>query len=456
MADIRKTLIANRKGISLLEVLMVVGLMTVLATGAAQLFDDWFKKSVNRKVAAEMTDLHDAAERFVILNMERILDDYIPNENDVAEIDVDELIDRDFLPADFVSRNSFNQEMRIVIRNAGDDTVKGTAVEVLVLGDDRNNRDSRMHDTRLFDAALSGGPKLGLISAMNMGPNCCNGNIQSAYGEWSVPLSDFSSVYNRVPDINYGGYMASYGRVSMSDTNNQDYLYRVEMPNHPHLNRMMTNMDMNHYDIVNAGVVVSDNMSVRNNVTIKGNASTGAVSPYVLAVGNNFSGSSMNVTSEGERKGELIVYGDADNNTFDFEIVNGLTMSGSGGAVVTTSAQVGTVTKMGEGVFETLNVNGGQFHAGDLVAVTTQVFGSVHTNFLQTAGANVGSINAPHAVVGVGNVTGTTTFNGETLSQSIEGKSAVSAGSVRATNVYAIENMSRCETGCPTLSTGEW
>lgn len=452
-----RQIIRNRKGISLLEVLMVIGLMTALATGAAQLFDDWFKKSINRQVASEMMDLHNTAEKFVILNMERVLDDYIPNEGNVAEIDIDELIDRDFLPADFVSRNSFNQEMRVIIRNAGDDTVKGTAVEVLVLGDDRNGKDSRMFDKRLFDAALSGGPKLGLISAMNMGPNCCNGNIQSAYGEWSVPLSDFSSVYTRTADINYGGYMASYGRVSMTDTNNEDYLYRVEMPNQPHLNRMMTNMDLNNYDVVNAGVVVSDNMKVGRNVVIEGQAASGAVSPYVLAVGNAFSGNTMAVTADGDRKGDLIVAGDADNSTFDFDIKNSLALPSASGSVVTTNANVGRVDNINEGVFGVMTVNGSHFHAGDLIAVDTQIYGTVQTNFLQTAGTrDIRAINAPHAVVGVSNISGATTLSGETLSQAVEAKSNSTVGSVYATKVYAIDNMSRCDSGCPTVSSGDW
>jgi len=346
--------VTNRKGLSLLEVLMVVGLMTALATGAAQIFDDWFKKSVNRKVATEMADLQNAAEQFVILNMERVIEDYIPNEGNVAEIDIDELIDRNFLSEKFVSRNSFNQEMRVVVRNAGGDTVKGTAVEVLVLGDDRGGRDSRMSDNRLFDAALSGGPKLGLISALDMkGGNCCDGNIQSAYGEWSVPLRHFSSIYSRIPDINYGGYMASYGRISRTETNSEDYLYRVKIPDRPYLNRMMTNMDMNNYDIVNAGVIVSDKMDVGGNLKIDGQASSsGAVSPYVLAVGNSFFGNDMEITStpKGDQKGDLIVAGDMDNSTPDFVISGDAILPSATGVVVTKNASVNRVENMVEGL----------------------------------------------------------------------------------------------------------
>lgn len=446
-----KHMIHNRKGISLLEVLLVIGLMTALATGAAALFDDWFKKSVNRKVATEMTDLHSAAEQFVILNMDYVIDDFVPNEDDVAEIDISELIDRDFLPADFTPRNSFNQEMRVIVRNAGDDTVKGTAIEVLILADDRDGRDSRMSDSRLFDAALSGGPKLGLISAANMGPNCCNGNIQSAYGEWSVPLSEFLTVYNRTPETDIGGYMASYARVSMQDINNGDYLYRVEMPNDPHLNRMQTNMDLNNNDIVNAGVVVSDNMRVTGDATLEGRAASGAVSPYVLAVQDSFAGNAMTVTANGDSKGDLIVNGDTNGSTHDFSITGNVTLPAATGAVVTSAATVNIVEGMSAGVFDTLNVRGSQFRAGNIVTVTSAIDGNVQTSFLQTAGAQVGTVTARrNAVVGVANVTGNTSLSNSLISGGgVAINGASNSNRLIANETMAIGRMIHCGSGCP-------
>lgn len=445
-----KKAFSNRRGVSLLEVLLVVMLMTALATGAATMFDDWFKKSVNRKVATEMRDVQEAAEQYVVLNMNDVVGQ-VPDEGDVAELDIATLINRDFLPPGFVARNSFNQSIRVLMRNAGDDTVKGTTIEVLAVGDDRNGIDSRMVDSRLFDAALSGGPKLGLISAADMGTYCCNGNIQSAYGEWVVPLSDFSAVYNRTPDVTQGGYMAAYGRVSMQDVNNENYLYRVDMPDDPHLNRMMTNMDLNNNDIVNAGVVVSDNMNVGGNAVLEGRAASGAVSPYVLAVQDNFTtDSTMTVTADGDNKGDLIVAGDTDGATADFTVTGNMALPADASSIVTSASTVNVLQNMDSGVFEVLTVNGSAFQSPQIIAVTTSIDGNVQTSFLQTAGAEVQDITAVNAVVGITDVSNATTLTGSVVTENaIAVEGATNAGALNATNILGIDNLIYCGTGCP-------
>gem|GEM_PF-5033339 len=106
-----------------------------------------------------------------------------------------------------------------------------------------------------------------------------------------------------------------------------------------------------------------------------------------------------------------------------------------------------------------MTINGSQFHAGKLIAVHTQISGdSVHTNFLQTAGAKVDTIATPNAVVGISEVSGDTRLeDGNLDTQAIEASGDVKAGSVLASKIYAIKNLSRCGgdvsagLGCPTL-----
>lgn len=442
--------VKKQNGLSLLEVLLAITVMTVIMTGIAQIFDDWFKRSINQKVATEMLDLQDAAEQFVKLNHERMRTVEVPDVGDVNEVDIADLIDGGFLSPDYRARNSFGQGLRVLIRNVNDTTVGGVAIEVVTVGDDING-DNRMVDGRLFDAALAGGPKLGLVSDMNLGPNCCNGNIQSALGEWSVDLSDFSSLYNRTPDINHGGYMAAYGRVSLNDDIDERYLYRVEIDGRDHLNRMMTNMDMNQQDIINAGTVVSDSMNVSGDATLNGNQTNGFSSPYVLSVGNNFEGSNLAITRKGDAKGDLIVQGDDDNATYDLDVSGNFALPSGTGSVITSGATVNIVQNMGSAAFDVMNARGGSFNAGSLVAIESQVQGDVQTTFLQTSSADVATLTAANAVTAVTNVTSAdTSIQGNLDSNNnLAVQGAANINGALGVEAVSIRTLSSCGSGCP-------
>lgn len=440
-----------QKGLSLLEVLLVVGVMSVFVTGAAQIFDDWFKRSINQKVASEILELQDAAEQYAKLNHEYILNDNVSDVGDIAELNIADLIDGGFLATNYRARNSFGQSMRVIVRNVNDSTIGGVALEVLTVSDDWGGNDSRMANGRIFDAAVAGGPRMGIISAADLGDNCCDGNIQSIHGEWVVDLSDFTSVYNRTPDIDRGGYMAAYGRVSLNDDIDDRYLYRVEVEGRDHLNRMMTNMDLNANDIVNAGTVVSDNMAVQGNVELSGNETNGFASPYVLSVSNNFLSDSLNIRRDGDSKGDLIVQGDDDNATADLSVTGNFNMSATNGNVVTTRGNVNTVTNMESGVFETMNARGGAFNAETIVSQNTIVNGNVQTTFLQTSAADAQNITAANGVTAVTNVSGVnTTISGNldnNNNMAVQGGATL--GRVLGVDNVAIETLGSCGTGCP-------
>lgn len=440
------------RGFSLLEVLLAIGVMTVLVTGAARIFDDWFKQSVNRKVASETLELQNAAEKFVKLNMDLVTDTMVTSPGSISEISMAELIDRDFLSEGYVPRTSFNQSLRVFIRRADDDTVGGTAIEVITVGDNLNNRDSRMLDKRLFDAALSGGPKMGLVSAADLGVNCCNGNIQSAYGEWSIPLNRLAGLYSPNPTVENGGYIASYGRVSLDDAKDDIYLYRVEMPNRPELNRMMTNMDMNQRDIFNAGTVVSDNMAVSGSALLEGRETSGFSSPYVLAVSEGFEGvGHLNISPNGDNKGDLIVIGDDNTSSFDLDVRNNVNLLNANGLAQTRNANVTTVQAMSSAAFVDTNIRGVGFSASRVATQTTQVSGNMNqVNVLQTSLANVDSLNTGSAIIAVTDVESTeTALGGNLVSQNnVAVQGGYSANRIDSGGNASIRSLS-CGNGCP-------
>ena len=103
-------------GFSLLELLLSVVVLATLFAGATVLFDDWFKRSIDRKVAREMKQLQVVAEEYVRLNFDTILTTNIPNLNDVAEINIANMIAQGFLPPIYIAENSYKQSIRVFVR----------------------------------------------------------------------------------------------------------------------------------------------------------------------------------------------------------------------------------------------------------------------------------------------------------------------------------------------------
>ncbi len=419
-------------GFSLLELLLAIGIMSILTMGAARIFDDWAKSSVDRKVASEMVKFQDAAEAYVEFNFNDILINDIPNVGDIVEIGLDDIEDGGFLPENFRPYNSYQQQLKVVVRHVSDNGINGSVFEILTLGENKLGSNSQMADKRLFNAASIGGPRLGVVSDLDLGSECCRNNIQSVYGEWSVSLSDFMSVYNVSPNDN-GGYMAGYGRISVVAEKDSPYLYRVEISDQPHLNKMNTNLDMNGHDIINGGVVVSDNANA-NTAEFQGQETNSAQSAYVLSVVNDMDiNGDMEVLAGDTNKGDLYIRGD-DTVDNDF-IVNGelktyidggdinfSDIADPSGNVSAANIFASNVTEMGNGVFDTMEISAGGLQAGNIYTLNTISQNNISANTLQTSSAqNIDTITAG------GVAAGSTNFNPGTIDLSAD---IVAAGSV--------------------------
>lgn len=99
---------------------------------------------------------------------------------------------------------------------------------------------------------------------------------QGAYGGWSLPLDNYQSPGS--------GHLASLLAFTSAGANNE-YLYRVTVPEQPTLNQMRTALDMGANDINAAGNVRAAGVSVQN-----------ASSDPMVAVGN----ASMSYTNAGK------------------------------------------------------------------------------------------------------------------------------------------------------------
>jgi len=446
----------KQNGFSLLEALLVVVILSITVLGISAMFNEWLAQSIDNKVGREMVKIQNISEDYIQLNFDDTLST-IPNNGDIIEIDIQDLKDNDALDDSYIAQNSYQQEIRIFARNlsvAGGDNI----IEVISVGESPNGDDARMKNGRLFRAATSGSSKLGVISALDTGANCCEDNIQNIHGLWQVSLADFNAFYNSDADIDNGGYIAAYGRIVNNPISyNDDYLYRVETGN-VGSNRMNTNLDLNGNSIIGEGVLTADNIIIAGDTEIQGNTSNVLDLPYKFAVLDNFAvGQNMLIRASGNTlKGRLTIDGNT-NGTSDFIVTDTLTIENgegaNGGLISATNlavsgdsdvAQSATFNAMAFGNGSTLqagryftsrvrtqNIKANSVLTNEVNNVTTMTSaGEVLTTRLNTGDLNVrGNVNARSGV----------NMNGNTNTIS---------GTANAQNTLRINHMSRCGGGC--------
>lgn len=447
----------SQKGFSLLELLLSIGVVVTLFVTVSVVFDDWFKDSIDRKAAREIQRLHDAASEYVELNIDTIITNDIPNVGDVDEIAIADLIAQGFLPAGYGAINSYRQNMRVFVRNLAQNTINGDAVEVISLSDG-----NQIEDNRLFSAASNAEPSIGIISNLNINATCCNGNIQSISGSWSIPLTAAyfgGAVFPTLPTPNAnGGYIAAYNIVSSSNLLTSNYLYRNNVPTDPDLNKMETNLILSNTDITNAGYIVSDSTDVTGNVDFSGLEPNGTTaSAYVLAVRDNLTiGQDLNVIDNGDPlKGNVTIEGD-EGVGIDFNVtgvMNVNTNAGVGGNVAANIIDTDNISIANSAQFGLLNNNNASLVAGNIYTTNAEFTNSVTADVLQVINsANINAVDSDTAVTGT---TFVTNPGGLSVPPTIDvGNNMTSASTINTNNINVnttanITRMTRCRSGCP-------
>ncbi len=400
-------LLKHTHGFSLIEALLAISVLSVMILIIFSVTNNWADNNRDIKAAQNMIELHSAAERYAELNFNTLTQTggTLANIDDVQEITVNDLVALNLLPAGYNSTNVNGQNMRIFLRNASSITTYGTALDVLILNDGpiiKNNR--------LIRTATLGGSRLGMSSALNISATCCVGNIQNLSGIWSLPLSAFSSpatTYTQAPTIT-GGYLAAYSRIVNENNIHNDHLMKTNTGVFNEPNRMKTNLDMNQYDLINVSSIVADSLEVSGNATFEPFANSAFTSSYILAVNDNFTSDSMDITfGTNENKGYLNI----DNKfTVDNDLDVRLNNITKGGIVNTENLNMDDLSIDGQIITENANIkdliiqsksaggNGGNMNtqnikfARDLEANSMQIEKTGDLNKIHTESAIVGYI----------------------------------------------------------------
>lgn len=147
------------------------------------------------------------------------------------------LLNGGYLPAGFSATNVFGQTWLLQVLQPTPNTLQALVT---------SQGGRPITDTRqLVQIAAQAGAQGGFVPypGQNGDPTMVASNAYGAYGAWQVPLANYTNPGS--------GRLASLLAFTGTQANN-GYLYRVQVPGHPELNRMQTSIDMGGNDVNNA------------------------------------------------------------------------------------------------------------------------------------------------------------------------------------------------------------
>lgn len=153
------------------------------------------------------------------------------------------LVNGGYLPAGFSATNVFGQTWLLQV-------LQPTPNNLQALVTSQGGR--AITDTRqLVQIAAQAGAQGGFVpyAGQNGDPTMVSSRAYGAYGAWQVPLANYTNPGS--------GRLASLLAFTGAQANS-GYLYRVQVPGHPELNRMQTSIDMAGNDVNNARRVTAN------------------------------------------------------------------------------------------------------------------------------------------------------------------------------------------------------
>lgn len=284
-------------GFTLLELLLSVGVTSLIVMGVYQIAEDSVLTTVNRNEATYYKKVHEAAVSYVKTNFDEIWvtglgevtdstlplvsngDSYgIAVNNTGAPVPPMYLKDpvKGTLPAAFPDVSPSGRQVRIFARDIG--FIGGDrALEVYTIMYVANGSSPRpLLGKSLHEITQILGPKSGVLTLDSPATAGIDESTSfaSKFGAWDLPVNDF--IANAVPASNVsfvgyeanfnivGGYVALRDVVKFSDSLGLAYLYRIEVNDDPLFNTMETNLDMNGNLMNTIGTLTADHITANN------------------------------------------------------------------------------------------------------------------------------------------------------------------------------------------------
>lgn len=228
----------KRKGFSLLDVLLALGVSAMMFANIAQMQNDMTNNLHSQAVASEMETLAVAAKSYITANYSTLSNMAssaieVPITGNSGWNGIGDLETTGLLPENFTTNLPMGQTVHLIVKQIQVNGNIPAHLEGLLVSSGGNPMDDRMVGLAM---AKMGGDGGGIMKSPPPGVN--TSNIQGSFASWTSPISSWSN----------SGVDLSYGHVAMNLTSTlspvSEWLDRYATGN-PEANRMHTDIDMN-------------------------------------------------------------------------------------------------------------------------------------------------------------------------------------------------------------------
>lgn len=247
-----KTHFHKRRGFSLLDVLLALGISAVMYANIAQLQNDMTNSLHAQATANQMITLSKASQSYITANYKTLsalasspLE--VPITGNSNWQGIGDLTSTGLLPDTFTNNMPFGQKVHLVVRKINATSTIPEHLEGMLLTDGGAPMNDRLVGMAMAKLGGNGG---GIMKTPPPGIN--KSNIQGSFASWSSPISNWST----------GNITPSYGHVAMNlmtvGSPVSEWLNRYDTGN-PEANRMHTDIDMNNNNLKNTNIIYSQN-----------------------------------------------------------------------------------------------------------------------------------------------------------------------------------------------------
>lgn len=245
-----KTHFHKKRGFSLLDVLLALGISAVMYANIAQLQNDMTNSLHAQATANQMITLSKASQSYITTNYKTLsalasspLE--VPITGNSNWQGIGDLTSTGLLPDTFTNNMPFGQKVHLVVRKINATSTIPEHLEGMLLTDGGAPMNDRLVGMAMAKLGGNGG---GIMKTPP--PGISKSNIQGSFASWSSPISNWST----------GNITPSYGHVAMNlmtvGSPVSEWLNRYDTGN-PEANRMHTNIDMNNYSLKNTNTISS-------------------------------------------------------------------------------------------------------------------------------------------------------------------------------------------------------
>lgn len=225
----------SEAGFTLLETIGAILVILILTVGLAHFLNKGTTEMRKQAVAQHLSRVTEAVTSYGRAHYKDLLDKATATKG--PTITIADLIREEFLPTGFNDHNPWNQTYAIYAREP-----KAGELQLITL-----TTGGRSHTTRETDFGNIDVPSTAALAKAGFIPTGAQaghstGQLRGAYGAWVLELSSLG-ITAPAP-----GHLGSVSNLTSFEVGH-DYLYRVEVPGHPELNEMWTELDMTDHAI---------------------------------------------------------------------------------------------------------------------------------------------------------------------------------------------------------------